>query len=159
VFPNRSAHLPSSIFYLPTRIEHSRTFRVEGTMEQVRVILVSLLPAFWLVASDSCSAGAAADGADGSGGSLVSACAHGKKGPLQDALALDQRARNSTRRLVAQPGRTGFTPAFVSSDFQLSRFEPVGLFFAVAEAPPDLAGCWQFYWRTALEPRAPSSVS
>jgi hypothetical protein len=125
----------------------------------VRVILVTLLPAFWLVASDATAAGASGTCADGRVRALVSSSAHGKKNPFQTTLALDQRARHSTRRLVAQPGSNGSTPAFAPSESHLSQLEQVGLFSAVTQAPPDLAACWQFYWRTALAPRAPCSVS
>jgi len=128
-------------------------------MEQVRVILVTLLPAFWLVASDSSAAKTAGACTHSPGRALVSACDHGKKGPLQDALALGQKGRHSTGRLGTQPGPNGFTPTFADSRYQLPRLERVGLFSPVAQAPPDLTKCWQFFWRTALEPRAPSSVS
>jgi hypothetical protein len=122
-------------------------------------MLVTLLPAFWLVASDSNAAGPAVAGADGRVRTLISVCDNGKKVPLQDALARDHKQRHSTRRLGAEPRPNGPTPAFVVSADLLPRLERVGLFSAVAQAPLDLAGCWQFYWRTALEPRAPSSVS
>ena len=127
-------------------------------MEQVRVILVTLLPAFWLVASDSSAAGPCWAG-DGRVRTLISVCDNGKKVPLQDALARDHKTRHSTRRLGAQPGPNGPIPTFAVSADVLTRLDRVGLFSPVAQAPPDLAGCWQFYWRTALEPRAPSSVS
>jgi hypothetical protein len=139
------------------RIERLQIFRVEGTMEQVRVMLVTLLPAFWLVASDSRAAGPSVASADGRVRTLISICDHGKNGPLQDALARDLKPRSSPRRLGAQPLPNG--PAFAAFADVLPRLERVGSFSAVAPTPSDLAGCWQFYWRTALEPRAPSSVS
>ena len=83
----------------------------------------------------------------------------GKKGPWQDVLARDHKPRHSTRRFGTRPVPHDPTPTFAVSSDQLPPLEQIELFSAVALAPPDLAGCWQFYWRTALEPRAPSSVS
>ena len=128
-------------------------------MEQVRVILVTLLPAFWLVASESNAAGPSGACADGRVRTLVSVCDHGKKGPWQELLARDHKPRHSTRRFGTRPAPHDPTPTFAVSSDQLPPLEQIELFSVVAEAPPDLAGCWQFYWRTALDPRAPSSVS
>lgn len=128
-------------------------------MEQVRVILVTLLPAFWLVASESNASAPAGTCADGRVRTLITVCDHGKKGPFQDALTRDHKPRSSARRHGTRPAPHDPTPTFPVSSDQLPGLEQIGLFSAVAQAPSDLAVSWQFYWRTALEPRAPSSVS
>jgi hypothetical protein len=125
----------------------------------VRVMLVTLLPAFWLVAADSGTVGTSKSFADGRVCTLVSDCDQGRKGPWSDAFTLEQKARHSTRRFGSQTGLNGSTPGFAVAGCESPRPERFGLHSVFRQAPAELAGCWQFYWRTALEPRAPTSVS
>ena len=49
--------------------------------------------------------------------------------------------------------------AFVAPVIQASVPEPLSAFLAPSESPPGLSKPWQFSYRTALSPRAPSAAS
>jgi len=128
-------------------------------MEQVKVILVSLLPVLWLVGSEFSGSGTAITCADSLGQTLTSPGAPDSKGPLRDAFVRDQSGRSLSRRLGSHSGSTGFNPAFATYGCELVESEPAKQISPKRGAPADLASSWQFYFRTALTPRAPSSVS
>ena len=140
-------------------IEHLHANRVELMMSRGRTILVSLVPALLLLASmgwlseppSSCGFEALC--------SLRSASDHAqdRQPPADSSFA--QAVQRWNRRLNAQPGSDGFTgpAALPSSPFVLPR-----LLIARVALPLDnleLAQSWQFHWRAALEPRAPSLLS
>jgi len=128
-------------------------------MARVKMLLVCAVPVLWLVASVDCLA------------DLVSlaphtsiACAfcseHGAHRESSISVCpFEQSARRLGRRLDIESGPEKFHPqaaAFGCYDSPLA--QPA---FASAHFQPalELIQSWQFLWRTAAEPRAPSSVS
>jgi hypothetical protein len=128
-------------------------------MIYVKVILVLLLPTLELAASGQY-------GLELRGGfptcwsrAAFSAAEQGKRARMPDVRSFEESARLQNRRLGTQPGPSGFpVPVLGSAPQRLA----LGRFYLPAvtsEAAFGLAKCWQFQWRTALEPRAPSSAS
>jgi len=125
---------------------------------RITVVIASFLPALWLALSGPSSlapvAGCVTCG--------VLAWAANSKDTGQDrsasAYAFETSARPTNSRIGVQTGPDRFSsPAGVASVFA----EParLALSFHAPEKLMALAHSWQFDLRTALEPRAPSSVS
>ena len=128
-------------------------------MDRVRIVICSLLPALWVLASGHCLADSVSGCADGCGCTSVSATEDGGQAPLPDARSFEQSARLLSRRMGMQTGWGGlWVPAAVSAS-GLGEPEQASAPLTVSTDALGLARCWQFYWRTASEPRAPSSVS
>jgi hypothetical protein len=122
-------------------------------------MLVALLPVMWLMASGH---GAYDDGnqdIDLAARKRISAAIDGQHKIFDAGSSSNLSARRVNRRFGAQfgPGsfpnpETGYlSPPFVE--------ECVGQRMPFSSTPPGLAETWQFQWRTALEPRAPSGIS
>ncbi len=140
-------------------VEHSRSHCVKGTMGSVRTVICSLLPALWLLAAGHCLADSASGCSDGCCRTAVSAADHGGLAPLKDVRSFEQSARLLNRRAGMQTGWGGpLAPAAVAAP-GLGELEQSSARLTVSTEAFGLAKCWQFYWRTASEPRAPSSVS
>jgi hypothetical protein len=128
-------------------------------MELVRTVICSLLPALWVLAAGHCLADSVSGCPDGCGWSLVSARDGSDHAPLKDVRSFEQSARLLNRRMGVQTGWGGpLVPVAVSAP-GFSELEQAPTPLAVSTEALGLAKCWQFYWRTASEPRAPSSVS
>ena len=140
-------------------VEHSNLSGVKGTMNRARVILVSLFPALWLVAAANCLidpvCACASNGLDTS----VSSRGHGKHDASTPVCSFEQSARRWSRRLNVQAGPEGLPTPVTLSQPQLPQLEHIDALSVGSRSSFGLAKCWQFRWRTALEPRAPSSVS
>ena len=95
----------------------------------------------------------------GAAGTSVSATEGSGHAPLTDVRSFEQSARLLNRRMGMQTGWGGLLmPAAVSTPM-LGELEHASAPLTVSTDALGLAKCWQFYWRTASEPRAPSSVS
>jgi hypothetical protein len=89
----------------------------------------------------------------------LSASAQDEQHRMPDARSCEQLVRLLNRRVGTQSGLGGFPVPMAGPELQLAACVPVCLSaFSSAESLA-LAQGWQFRWRTALEPRAPSSVS
>lgn len=125
-------------------------------MRRARVILTPLLPALWLVASVNCLFDPLGNLTSGSPSTFVSASAQPNRDATASTASLDQSTRRWNRRLddsssLGTPSPVAFYGApEVPSTPALS---------GVTTSPLALAQGWQFHWRTAAEPRAPSFVS
>jgi hypothetical protein len=128
-------------------------------MVRVKVMLVWLLPTLGLAGSGqyvfepvggfpACFARAA-----------FSAAEHGKRPRMPDVRLFEQLARLQNRRVGTQTGPSGFLVPVPGSETQFLALRRVYLPAVSSEAALGLAKRWQFQWRTALEPRAPSLVS
>ena len=139
-------------------IERSNARRVQLNMSRVKVILVVVMPALFLLVSADCvgypSAGCGCASLD----CLFSAEGSGKhKSPSADN-SFDSTVQRWSRRVNARPGTDGFgapvplaqTPARPEQTIPSCIPQPASL---------ELIQSWRFLWRTASEPRAPSSVS
>jgi hypothetical protein len=78
---------------------------------------------------------------------------------MPDARSYEQLARLLNRRVGMQSGPGGFPVPVAGSEQPLAALGPVCLSVSSSAESLALGQCWQFRWRTALEPRAPSSVS
>jgi hypothetical protein len=140
-------------------IERWRGRGVKASMDQVRIVICSLLPALWALAAGHCLADSVSGSPDACGRTLVSATKDGGQVPLPDARSFEQSARLLSRRMGVQTGWGGLSvPAPVSAS-RLAELQPGSAPLTVSTDALGLAKCWQFYWRTAAEPRAPSLVS
>ena len=144
--------------FVAKAFERSRGRGVKATMARVRVMLTLLLPTLCL-AEGQCVLGPVG------GYTAVFVCAsfsatrQGEHRRMPDARSFEQVARLLNRRVGTQSGPGGFPVPMADPEVQLAALGPVCLSaFSSAESLA-LAQCWQFRWRTALEPRAPSSVS
>ena len=131
---------------------------VKPTMARVRVILTLLLPTLCM-AGGQCVLGPVG------GYTVYLACAslsdsrQGEHQRMPVARSFEQVARLLNRRVGTQSAPGGFPVPMAGSEQQFAALGPVCLsVFSSAESLA-LGQCWQFRWRTALEPRAPSSVS
>ncbi len=132
---------------------------VKGTMELVRIAVCSLLPALWLVAAGFCWLDAASGCAGECCRPAVSAGDDRGRAPVPDARSFEQSARVLNRRMGTQIGWGGVPVPVAVSTSGFDDLEQVPAPLTVSTEALGLAKCWQFYWRTASEPRAPSSVS
>jgi hypothetical protein len=140
-------------------IERLRGRGVKGSMDLVRTVICSLLPALWVLAAGHCLADSVSGCPDGCGRTSVSARDGSDHAPLRDVRSFEQSARLLNRRMGMQTGWGGLlVPAAVSAS-GLGELEHRSAPLTVSTYALGLAKCWQFYWRTASEPRAPSSVS
>ena len=73
--------------------------------------------------------------------------------------SLETAARRLHRRLRTQFSSDGLPPVLLTSYPQVPERKCPSKLFTVSEAPVGLSQGWQFHWRTALEPRAPSGLS
>jgi hypothetical protein len=140
-------------------VERSRAWGVKGTMDRVRTVICSLLPALWLLAAGHCLADSASGCPDGCCRTSVSATEDNGHGPSKDARSFEQSARVLSRRVGPQTGWGGLLTPVALASCGLRGVEHASAPLTVSSDAPGLAKCWQFYWRTASEPRAPSSVS
>ena len=140
-------------------IERTDNNCLEGLMIRTRVILASLLPALWLIASMDSLSDAVPDMTSVRPDSELCASSHGKDDCSPPFRSLEQSARRWSRRFNVQSGVDGFSLPAVVSQVQVPVPDQFVRFSDLASRSPGLANCWQFLCRTALEPRAPSSVS
>jgi hypothetical protein len=127
-------------------------------MERARVMLAWILPTLSLAAGQCVLEPLGGSPADFVCASL-SDSRQGEHHRMPDARSFEQLARLLNRRLATQSGPNGFPVPIAGPELQLAALGRVCLSaFSSAESLA-LAQCWQFRWRTALEPRAPSSVS
>jgi hypothetical protein len=128
-------------------------------MDRLRIVLGWLLSALWLLAGGHCPAEPVSGCPEGCCATAVSATNSDGHGPLTDARASEQWARLLNRRVGPQTGWAGLLPPAVVPASGFGELKDASAPLTVSIDALGLAKCWQFYWRTASEPRAPSSVS
>ncbi len=148
-----------SLRFVIDAVERLEATFVKRTMGLVRAMLYLLLSALWVLAAEHGLAEPLSVCANGCGRSIVTAEDHGGHAPLKDVRTCEQSARLQNRRLGTQTGWGGVPAPVISSARQSNDLEHVAAPLTVSTAALELAKRWQFYWRTAPEPRAPSSVS
>jgi len=122
-------------------------------------MLGSLLPALWLSASGYCMLDSVSDCAGDRHFASTFATRTGNRLPIQGGCSFEQSARCWSRRVWVHSGPDGFPLFLAASDWALPSLLQADGPLTLCDGPLGLAKCWQFHWRTALEPRAPSSVS
>jgi hypothetical protein len=137
------------------RVECSAIGDAGETASRARFMLASLLPVLFLVASGQQFIAPAAGGTGASSCILAAAGSDDHHKPL-DLRRCEQSARP---RVGTHFGPGGFPMAVSSLESRTIEVGRLELSSSDPDGPLGLAKCWQFHWRTALEPRAPSSVS
>jgi hypothetical protein len=132
---------------------------VKATMNRLRVMLVWLLPAVCVAAAEQSVLEPVGGCSVGCSRSSLSASRQGEHPRLPDARSFEQSARLVGRRIGTQSGPSGCPVALPGSEVAPVALGQVYLCAFFSHESLALAQCWQFRWRTALEPRAPSSVS
>jgi hypothetical protein len=128
-------------------------------MVRVKVMLAWLLPTLGLAASEYYVLVPVSGSPVGCACALFSASKQGKRTPLPDVRSFAQSARLQNRRMGTQSGPSGLSAPVLGLELPLVAPGRVRLSGFSSEAALGLAKRWQFDLRTALEPRAPSSVS
>jgi hypothetical protein len=118
-----------------------------------------LLPFLWLAATACGSAGVFSGGSSCCPPSISAAAGRGQHDPARDSDPSKQALRNLNRRAGMSCESDGKPVPVIASAAGHPALKHVPIRFSVVEAPADLVRCWQFYLRTAPEPRAPSAVS
>ena len=134
---------------------------VQLRMRRVKIMLVSLLLLPWLAVAGHGFTRAPVNSAAVQWHTSVagSSAVQGQSGPRKDACSPGKSARHVNRRAGFHSNLERIATPWAVSGCRLSGLGPVRMCFNGAETAFDLAKSWQFYWRTALEPRAPSAVS
>jgi hypothetical protein len=122
----------------------------------MKVSLAFLIPALWLMAS----LGFPSDQSKGieQSNPTLSVCGHDQDDSSISLCSFEQLARRSTRRLSFQSGLQGF-PKLVLLANPVLLIREDSFFIPTSQADLGIANNWQFHWRTALQPRAPSLIS
>jgi len=131
--------------------------RVQMTMSRARIIVVSLIPVLLLVSAANCFSCPVSKG-DGRN-SLIFSGKQGKQDTATWENSPAQAARRWGRRVNMQPGAEECVSLATSSQSHFLLLDQTVDFDQIGHLTEGLAQCWQFQWRTALPPRAPSSVS
>jgi hypothetical protein len=128
-------------------------------MSRLKVILIATVPALFLLVSADCFGDPTIRyGCNGSQ-CVFSAHASGKHQlPLSDN-SVDQVVPHGGRRVNVEPRADGFAPPVAPTQYQTLRHGERGRFRDLTGISLELSQSWQFLWRTALEPRPPSSAS
>jgi hypothetical protein len=132
---------------------------VEFIVNQVRMLLALCLPLLWLAASASCALDPINRCPSAPPASSVSARGHTKDEAANSVCSFDRSARRLSRRENDRSDLAAFLSPMATFPFQLPAEPHIGTFSIGSACCFGLAKCWQFRWRTAFEPRAPSSVS
>jgi hypothetical protein len=141
-------------------VERLGVNRVKRTMARVKTVLALLIPALWLVASMSCALDPVNGFVSEGSSPTLTVRGNGKADSSIPSDSLAQSARRWSRRINTQSGHDGpSTPAALTSGQFPPTIQNASLPARSSLFSLNLGNCWQFYWRTALEPRAPSSVS
>jgi hypothetical protein len=139
-------------------IERSNTSRVQLKMSRVRVILVLVMPALLLLVSTDCFGDPATGCGCGDLRCFFSAEGGGKQKSSSPDSSCTPTVQRWCRRVNVQPGSdvsggpVALAQTPIQSEQAISTFVPPLTSLELIQA-------WQFLWRTALEPRAPSLVS
>jgi hypothetical protein len=140
-------------------IERWNASCVEVMMSRARTIVVSLIPAMLLVTSVNCFSDLVCGCARDHSGSGLFAGGHNQQHAPASDNSFDQVVGRWSRRINTQPGSDEFSsPVLIARPQYVFRIQTVGS-CDCSRLTLSLAQCWQFHWRTALEPRAPSLVS
>jgi hypothetical protein len=145
--------------FVTSRVERFGRLGVKVSMDRVRIVISSLLPALWVLAAAHCLADPVNGCSDGCCRTAFSASQGSRHAPLKDVRSFEQSARLLNRRLGMQIGWGGLPAPAAVSACGFGELEYPSAPLTVSTEALGLSKCWQFCWRTAAEPRAPSSVS
>ena len=136
-------------------IERSNTNRVQLKMSRVRVILVAVMPVLFMLVSADCFGDATSSSRGNRFSCLFSAPGSGKHHAPTADNAFDPTVQRWSRRLNVQPGTDGLGTPVALGQTPIRPEQTISSFVPLP-ASLERIQSWQFLWRTALEPRAPS---
>jgi hypothetical protein len=128
-------------------------------MDRLKSAICLPLSALWVLAVGHCLSDPAGAQANRCSRTWIWSADHGGRGPLKDARSFERSAQLLNRRLGTQTGWGGVPISIALSVGGFGELEQASTRLVRPTELLALANSWQFYWRTALEPRAPSSVS
>jgi hypothetical protein len=118
-----------------------------------------LIPLLWLVASLNTLGDSVPSPDRRPSASAISTGGHGGQDFGAFACSSEQSIRRWSRRLNETSGTIGFTPVPTLSGYLLLLPDHVSDASGFLHLSLVFGNSWQFHWRTALEPRAPSIIS
>ncbi len=127
-------------------------------MSRVKVILIAVMPALFMLVSADCFGDSTSSCRGNSFRCLFSAAGNGKHGSATGDNSFDSTVQRWSRRVNVQPGTDGFGPSVTLAQTPIRPEQTISP-FVLLPASLERIQSWQFLWRTALEPRAPSLVS
>lgn len=157
----------SDLFWPMKRFEKRKRFPnerspkagVQSAMDRMRITLVALFPALWLLASGQSLADSCGTYGNPAPCNSTSTVDCSKPCPALPVCSPDISARPVRSRLSPQAGSGNLLPFHpVSPSYAFERTAPA-VCAQREESPLALAASWQFACRAALDPRAPSFVS
>jgi hypothetical protein len=128
-------------------------------MERLKVVIAVLFPALWILGAgphriEQTEMGYA------SGSSVIRyTCEWGKQKSPFAQFSFEFSARLTKRRVTSHRGLASTALSHASLDASVRELMAIGVACPGTETPIDLAKSWQFRFRTAQEPRSPSSLS
>ncbi len=128
-------------------------------MDQVRVIFATLFPALWVVASGQGFPQSQGGGLQVRCHVTISSRQAGRATSAKYTCEVAHPLRGLNRRVGVEFGEDDPFAASELPQGVYPRLSRIDHFSTENPTPHRLAKSWQFLWRTALEPRAPSSVS
>lgn len=133
---------------------------VKRLMRRLKTMFGLLLAAFWLAATGHCCPDPLDLCAGSDGTTSMATAPQGKGAPAPgNCCSFEQSARSWNRRPSVHSGLDEIPSFLTASDWDLPGYVPANVLITLSDSPSGLAKSWQFLWRTALEPRAPSRVS
>jgi hypothetical protein len=127
-------------------------------MDRVCAMFTTLIPVLFLLASRQLVLDSSVVCAWQHCSGPICVCQPAKQTHSRDILFFEQSVRWMNRRLAKPFGSDGFSPSTFCED-RLPDLSVLHISSIGSQAQFGLAQHWQFYWRTALEPRAPSAAS
>jgi len=128
-------------------------------MVRLRIMLTWLLPTLCVAAAGQCVLEPLNSYPAGRFRTSLSAAGRGERSRLPDARSFERSARVLNRRIGTHTGPGGLPGPLPCPELRLPALGRIYLCACSSDESLGLAQGWQFRWRTALEPRAPSSVS
>ena len=126
-------------------------------MSRAKAILVTVIPALLLLASVDCFGDSPCLRGHGAFGCLNAESGRRKQPP--PGKGVDLAVQRWNRRAHVQRSFDDFSSPAAAALPVTPTPTPAFYSFKVCFANQGLAQCWQFHWRTASEPRAPSAAS
>jgi hypothetical protein len=130
---------------------------VQRVMSFMRIMVVSLVLARWLFTSGHCMADSFCRCASDRCISTIAAAQQCKRLSAPCSFTGEHSTRFAARRMWLMSGLQGCPPFRALTDTLPPGIQPVGVIPSIGVYSFCLAKSWQFYWRTASNPRAPSS--
>jgi hypothetical protein len=139
-------------------IERANIGSVQLQMSRIKVILAAVIPALVMLVSWDWIGDSTRSCCGDNFRCLFSAEGNGKHKSSTADHSFDSTARRWSRRVNVQRGTDGFGTPVAPAQTEIRPEQTISSFVPLPGGRERIQS-WQFFWRTALEPRAPSFVS